>query len=326
MKRCMKDCRCSVIDRMTATLFELPPAETLKLHERFVVPPFSVLDAKQGYWRKRKEEWKSLGIDSELGREVKGKNAWQDLSNNPRRAESTRKIASVGDGPTLFDPVLCEVIYSWFTAPGYQVLDPFAGGSVRGIVASKLGRRYTGIELSGPQVEANRIQGQDIVPNNQPTWIQGDSLEKIPAERYDFIFSCPPYFDLEVYSDNANDLSTYPDYHSFWQAYAAIICKACDRLRNNRFACFVVGDLRDKDGNYRNFVSDTITAFDMAGLALYNEAILVTSAGSLPLRVGKQFERGRKLGKQHQNVLIFIKGKWRQAVANLNSQTLISSV
>jgi len=40
----------------------------------------------------------------------------------------------------------------------------------------------------------------------------------------------------------------------------------------------------------------------------YNEAILINSAGSLPIRITKQFEAGRKLGRTHQNVLVFIKG------------------
>jgi hypothetical protein len=60
-------------------------------------------------------------------------------------------------------------------------------------------------------------------------------------------------------------------------------------------------------------VPDTIAAFRDAGAALYNEAILVTSVGSLPIRVGKQFESGRKLGKTHQNVLVFVKGDPRKA-------------
>ena len=38
------------------------------LVERFVVPPFSVLDARKGYWQDRKRAWLSLGIQSELGR------------------------------------------------------------------------------------------------------------------------------------------------------------------------------------------------------------------------------------------------------------------
>jgi hypothetical protein len=38
---------------------------------------------------------------------------------------------------SIFDPVLCEIAYRWFCPSGGTVLDPFAGGSVRGIVASK---------------------------------------------------------------------------------------------------------------------------------------------------------------------------------------------
>jgi len=38
------------------------------LADRFVVPPFSVLDARQGYWQERKRAWLALGIKSELGR------------------------------------------------------------------------------------------------------------------------------------------------------------------------------------------------------------------------------------------------------------------
>jgi len=40
----------------------------LTLSDRFVVPPFSVLDARQGYWQERKRQWLALGIQSELGR------------------------------------------------------------------------------------------------------------------------------------------------------------------------------------------------------------------------------------------------------------------
>ena len=42
------------------------------LAERFLIPPFSVLDARQGYWQARKSAWIALGIQSELGR---GENA-----------------------------------------------------------------------------------------------------------------------------------------------------------------------------------------------------------------------------------------------------------
>ena len=220
-------------------------------------------------------------------------------------------------GTSIFDPVLCEIAYRWFSPVGGLILDPFAGGSVRGIVASKLGRQYIGHELRPEQVEANRAQADDICSDDEtpPAWIIGDSrnIDKTCADvQADMVFSCPPYSDLEVYSDNPNDLSTM-DYQDFKAAYFEIIAKACARLKTDSFACFVVGEVRDKKGNYIDFVGDTVQAFRSAGLEYYNEAILITCVGSLPIRAGKQFSASRKLGKTHQNVLVFVKGDGKKA-------------
>ena len=38
------------------------------LAERFMIPPFSVLNAREGWWQDRKNAWLALGIQSELGR------------------------------------------------------------------------------------------------------------------------------------------------------------------------------------------------------------------------------------------------------------------
>lgn len=226
-------------------------------------------------------------------------------------SESAQKVAAVAaTGTSIFDPVLCELAYRWFCPPGGLILDPFAGGSVRGIVASKLGRRYVGVELRAEQVEANRDQADRICDDPMPLWHIGDSREigrHAAGVEADFLFSCPPYADLEVYSDDPLDLSTMA-YPVFREAYFEIVAEAVKLLRQDRFACFVVGEVRGKDGGYYGFVPDTIEAFRRAGLTYYNEAILVTSAGSLPIRAGKQFEATRKLGKTHQQVLVFVKG------------------
>ena len=232
-------------------------------------------------------------------------------------AERTQDDAGAGSGTSIFDPVLCELAYRWFSPEGGTVLDPFAGGSVRGIVAAKLGRQYIGHELRQEQVDANRAQGSELCGDDehQPAWICGDSrnIDRTCADvDADFIFSCPPYADLEVYSDDPADLSTL-GYAEFVAAYREIIAKACARLKPDRFACFVVGEVRDKRGNYYDFVGDTVAAFRDAGLHYYNEAILVTMVGSLPIRAGKQFAASRKLGKTHQNVLVFVKGDGKRA-------------
>jgi DNA modification methylase len=574
---------------------ELPtpttPAEPNKtLAEQFIVPPFSVLDARQGYWQERKKAWIAKGIKSELGRgdaqsytdydwcadkcpdkvvhppnngllgfseqsrshyknaapghtlaaacdysnkergdgagkPMKGlaRSNGQDLMKGENSNFDKKKTVSgcLGSsfptihayddspeggtvsqsGTSIFDPVLCELVYRWFCPSGGHVLDPFAGGSVRGIVAAYLGYDYTGIDLREEQIEANRAQWAEIslskpsepdgdyvtvkvsakmaqtpfagcspeyiakechasccqsstsesgtmitihpteqekiearggtvkdgllqTPNKRcpfktdkdlcglhftpdkpfgciaspftlnkngtliirnrykllkcynqgeklpaykafrasldlifgqeesqrvcdlleggsgdiaaqmpksswkmliendeikhgslvineaaPSWVVGDSrgIKDLANGSYDLVFSCPPYADLEVYSDDPKDLSTL-DYPEFLASYREIIANSVSMLKPNRFACFVVGDIRDKKGFYRNFVSDTIAAFQEAGAILYNEAILVTAVGSLPIRVKKQFAGYRKLGKTHQNVLVFYKG------------------
>lgn len=218
-------------------------------------------------------------------------------------------------GTSIFDPVLCELTYRWFCPPDGTVLDPFAGGSVRGIVASKLGRQYIGVDLRAEQIAANQAQAETICSDPQPVWCEGDSreIEKIcDGVQADLVFSCPPYGDLERYSEDPRDLSTM-DYAEFLKAYREIIAASVRMLKPDRFACFVVGDIRDKKGIYRRFPAHTEQAFEDAGAVLYNEAVLVTAVGSLPIRVGRQFDGGRKLGKTHQNVLVFVKGDPKKA-------------
>ena len=217
-------------------------------------------------------------------------------------------------GTSIFDPVLCELAYRWFCPPGGTILDPFAGGSVRGIVAAMLGRKYIGIDLRAEQIAANEKQARDICPDGLARWICGDSREQVTAKLgpVDFVFSCPPYADLEVYSDDPKDLSTM-GYDEFLVAYRQIIAASVAQLKADRFACIVVGDVRDRKGFYRGFTNDTVAAFNDSGAKLYNEAILVTAVGSLPIRVGRQFASGRKLGKTHQNVYVFCKGSPQKA-------------
>lgn len=38
------------------------------LMDKYIAPPFSILDSKQGYWVNRKKYWLDLGIRGEKGR------------------------------------------------------------------------------------------------------------------------------------------------------------------------------------------------------------------------------------------------------------------
>jgi len=283
------------------------------LQERFIVPPFSILDTKQGYWQDRKDIWKRI-IHSDEGRE-------QGLLGQGLK-ELAEKTGADLTGTSIFDPVLCEVLLNWFCPAGGKVIDPFAGGSVRGLVSVLLGNEYTGVDLSAEQIKANiknykAIEGrQDLTGAdlNKPNWINGDSStidELVTDDGFDFLLTCPPYADLEVYSDDPRDISNMP-YEQFLEVYREIIRKATAKLKDNAYAAIVVGEVRDKHGYYYNFVGDTVEAFRAAGLEFYNECILLNQIATGAMRAGRQFSAFRKVVKTHQNVLVFVKGSEKQ--------------
>lgn len=210
-------------------------------------------------------------------------------------------------GTSIFDPVLCEVIYNWFSPEKGIVFDPFAGGSVRGVVAEMLGRHYIGIDLSEKQVDANQMNADKL--GVCPAWHCDDSRNMdlyIPDGSADLVFSCPPYHNLEKYSDHPLDLSNM-NYADFLTAYEEIIEKACRKLKDNRFAVFVVGEIRDSKGAYRDFVGTTKRLFMDNGMILYNDGVLLEQYGTAPMRAANNFKQ-RKTTKVHQNVLVFYKG------------------
>lgn len=296
----------------------IKPRASGPVAERFTLPPFTILDARTGEWQERKRAWSAMGISGEVGRGDELTYTGAAKSFDHYRVKEGKREASTEQGTSIFDPVMVELAYRWFSPEGGQIVDPFAGGSVRGIVAGALGRRYWGCDLRPEQVAANEAQADEIAPAARPVWVCGDSMDTLPeAPEADFVFSCPPYGDLEKYSDDPRDLSAM-DWHAFVAAYKRIILRAVGRMKPDTFACFVVGDFRDGRGFYRNFVSTTIEAFEECGARLYNEAILVTPVGTAAMRVTKQFESGRKLAKTHQNVLVFCKGDWRKAAAKCN--------
>lgn len=277
--------------------------------DRYLIPPFSILDTRQGYWQKRKKQWIAKGIKSGEGRNegLLGKGLKQ-------LAEKQHKNTTL-TGTSIFDPVLCEIAYRWFCVDGGSIYDPFAGGSVRGVVASLLGYKYKGIELRQEQVDTNRKTAEKL--NVSPEWICDDSQN---ADKYiednscDMILSCPPYADLEVYSYDPRDISNM-NYDDFCDVYKRIIDIAVKKLKNNRFVVWVVGDVRDKKGYYRMFVDYTKKCFADNGLHFYNDLILVEQLGTAALRVNLAF-KNRTVLKTHQNVLVFYKGDKKEIQKN----------
>lgn len=270
--------------------------EQENLFAKYVVPPFSVLDTRQGYWRERNKRW--LQITG-------------DLTATKEQVLGEGLLAKINNGSSNFDPVLAELMYTWFNVPGGKILDPFGGEQTKGVVAGVMGYPYWGCELRQDQVDLN-----SSICSQWPHvhYACGDSTEldsHIMERAFDFMLTSPPYYDLEIYSTDEADLSAALSYEDFMRGMATIYRKTYELLNENRFAVIKVGEVRDqKTGVYRNYVADSIKAMTDAGYSYYNELILVNNVGTAPVRASGAF-RTRKMVKLHQNVLVFYKGDTR---------------
>ena len=304
------------------------------LFDRFIVPPFSILDTRKGYWQDRKKKWYELMGDLGDSRkdtlvtslEIKYKDLYQRTREHRKELglsfkEYIDKYVSqedlekeqakiVAQGVSIFDPVVSEVMCRWFTPKsGSKIFDCFAGDTAKGLVFAECGHSFIGIELRPEQVEINNKiiadRGKDI------RYICDDGqnvAQHIEPESQDLLFSCPPYFDLEVYSDLPNDASNQGTYEDFIRVLDNGFSGAVGCLKNNRFAVIVVGDVRDKKtGFYYDFCGDIKRIFKKNGMRLYNEIILVEQTASTVLRASRYMD-SRKVAKTHQHVLVFFKG------------------
>jgi hypothetical protein len=262
-----------------------------------------------GRWRERRQWWDGHNLEGAAGR---ADALTFDTGN--RTDELAERMNTVGT-TSVFDPVLAEICLRWWSPPDGVVLDPFAGGSTRGVVAAMCGRQYHGVDISRTQIDANedcawKLRGEYPVA---PQWYEADSATWQPTIWADFILSCPPYGSLERYSDDPRDLSTMT-WGAFGDAYRQTIGRSVSRLRPDRFAVFVVGNYREGN-NYRDLCSLTVQAFGEADANYYGDLVLKNSTASSGMRASASFDVGRKPIRTHQNVLVFVKGDWRKAAA-----------
>lgn len=341
--------------------YDTPPATPAVdkggLVRRFIQPPFTVIDTRKGEWRDRKRQWVALGVNSGDGRNEEltftsaiGKYGnWYDIRAKAKAADPNITDQQIeeqyadelkpygnGSGTSEFDPALAELLITWFSAPGHLVLDPWAGGSVRGIVSAALGRQYVGIDLRPEQIDANRDQW-DIVQKQlpttghldtdadeqpaqtttTPTWLTGDSATVMQTQqplKANMIIGCPPYYDLEEYSDNPDDLSNMTP-EQFDAAMLETLQQADRHLQDNSFAVFIVGNVRNKHGNLQDMKTLMQRCAQQIGWNYTNDAILINAAGSAAMRAAGPFTKARTLARVHQDIVIFTKGDRKAAAA-----------
>lgn len=207
---------------------------------------------------------------------------------------------------SIFNPILAIWILNLFGPQEGVVFDPFAGGGTRAIVTAKKNLEYIGTELRKEEVEA--VNARLEMNGVKATILVADAKEVPVRDNIaDFLLTCPPYHNLEMYDGGPNDLSMCGTYDDFLVGMGRVIAETSRILKSGALACWVVGLHRDPSGTLLPLHHDIARIHKKRGFALREEIILYSTGNPAISRVGN-FDKGRRLlVRQHEYCLVFRK-------------------
>jgi len=224
--------------------------------------------------------------------------ASDELRRDTSKGKSWVKIGGGSRALSKFNSENCKNIINFFTKQDDVILDPFAGRT-RAIITNELKRRYVGFELTEKYFPQEKSDNRII--HNMDSLNMGSVLDNY---LFDLVFTCPPYWNMEKYSDNPDDLSTFKTYDSFLSGCNERIGKASEYLKDDGFLIVVLMDFR-KNGNLYCWHNDTINYFhENTDLKLYDTIIWEMSpAKRHPLY--PQSLLNRRMLNTHEYCLVF---------------------
>ena len=195
---------------------------------------------------------------------------------NPIRYGSRKRLSR-------FNPQLAYSILSLYCPPKARIYDPFAGDGTRGQLAEWFGHRYVGVDLSAGI----------------------DSTGFIPDGKFDFCYTCPPYWNLEKYSKNPLDLFGIAEYPKFLERIKAVLKIVFRVLKTNTYCIWIVGNFRDKTGKMLHFNGDVVRLATEVGFTFWDEIIWFRY--SVHNKRITKFIPNKKIIRVHEYVLVFRK-------------------
>jgi len=272
----------------------------------------NVWNSVGGRWLKIKKEWNE---------KIEAAGAKHNIS-NPKFAsregawQGENGFANVVTGKahngntSVLDPVACEVILRFFMPTnGTKIYNPFGGGVQMGFVAGETGVEYLSTEIRQNQCDANNAICKDF---HNVRWIKANSSTYVPKQKYDLIFTCPPYYRVEEYLDYdgkspAGELNSIPTYEEFRDTLFRGYELAIESLNDNCFFVVMTGDSRDKNGAYYCCESEHELFFKDRGLSVYNKIIYLEGEFTR-LAHAKKTLKYRKFPKREQKIIVAYKG------------------
>ncbi len=275
--------------------------------ERYGVWPVTVwdVDYSDPFTRELKQTVGDIGTNRGLERVAQGY-----LQTRAGAFTEATDDASVYRGKvvaSVFNPAVAQWILNLWAPPlPANVYDPFGGGGTRAIMAAASGYEYVGVEIRGDEVEAvyERLEGAGVTA----TILEADSRlarRHFTAGWADFVYTCPPYYDLEQYGGPEGDLSMADDYDTFLAGIADVVENQAHIQKPGTLAVWVVGLHRNRNGTLLPLHHDIATIHTNTGYHYHEEVVLAQRNNGAIQRVGNFDKGNRRLIRIHEYVQVF---------------------
>ncbi|HJQ25286.1 MAG TPA: DNA methyltransferase [Blastocatellia bacterium] len=151
-----------------------------------------------------------------------------------------------------FIPQIPRQLMLRYTKRHDWVLDCFLGSGTTLIECRRLGRNGVGVELSTEVARQTRARiRQESNPHGVRTEVvTGDArrvglrrtLDRLHVEHVQMVILHPPYHDIIMFSDRADDLSAAQTTEEFLRMFGEVVDNATPLLERGRYLAVVIGD------------------------------------------------------------------------------------
>ena len=218
--------------------------------------------------------------------------------------------AGRGETLSIFPPELVDFFIRYYLDDwrGKVYLDPFSGQGIRMQVACMRGMKYYGMDISKAFFAFNDLVRKKIDPDGALVHIKrGDSRDPswIEDEIGDFSLHSPPYWNIENYGDEPEQLGKQP-YLDFIGDMEKVLAAWLPKFKTGAYHVINVGDFRI-DGKFYAYHADLINAGIRAGWHCHDIWILkdVVASASRVFAVSRNLKKVAP--RVHEYALIFRK-------------------
>lgn len=284
-----------------------------RMIKKFGFVPLSVLSQlRYGYLSKCMLKYQAETPRSRNAATVYSKRKVEKLAALGKTVTTIPPSGTNREALSIMPAELVDFFVKFYTEPGEVYIDPFMAQGVQMQVAHMRGLHYIGVDLSAEFVAYCRA----ILPKVMSMSVPGDPCEiechqadsraptMIEDGIGDFSFHSPPYWDIEFYGDEPEQLGTGKSYEEFLDGMQSVAAAWLPKFKKSATHVVNVGDFI-RDGRFYCYHADLIVRFERAGWRLHDIWIIdQLVAGSNRIFAVSTNNKGRA-PRVHEYALVF---------------------